>query len=71
MGLRRAFPLLGAISLPDILPVEADIFGVFLEAVGGSLESLEAGILGHDLGGPNHDGQCPDFSYTIRSKFYS
>ncbi|KAJ3517905.1 hypothetical protein NLJ89_g209 [Agrocybe chaxingu] len=52
----RPFPHLGAVSLPDILPEEGDIFGAFLATLGESLEYLAFGILVHEFDGRHTDG---------------
>ncbi|CAA7268366.1 unnamed protein product [Cyclocybe aegerita] len=57
----RSFPHLGALSLPDIMPEEEDIFGEFLASLGESLEYLDFGILVHEFDRRHTD----DFSRLV------
>ncbi|KAF8970215.1 hypothetical protein BDZ97DRAFT_1725414 [Flammula alnicola] len=67
---RRSFPHLVSLSLPDILPGEADILGVFLAILGESLETVEVGILVHNFDTRNHDPfmKCLHLTHNINLK---
>ncbi|KAF8157010.1 hypothetical protein B0H34DRAFT_711615 [Crassisporium funariophilum] len=52
---QRLFPRLAALSLPDILPGDAEIVGAFLVALGECLECLEVGFLLNEHAGRDSD----------------
>jgi len=61
------FPHLTSLSFPDILPGEVDILGAFLEALGDSLECLEAGILVQEFDGRNNDDLSKSFGLSLNT----